>query len=91
MYEAYYLVVSPLWLSHGLDDTVTSTIGDRHMQGSKHYEGLAIDLRTWQPGTRRQLSMAYKEGLAKTLRSRLDDGFQVVVKPTHIHIEWDPR
>lgn len=49
-----------------------------------HDDGLAADLRT------RQLAVATIIKIAVKLRTRLPQGWQVVVESDHIHMEYDP-
>lgn len=61
---------------------ITSTFGDVHGEGSLPYHNDAIDIR--RPQTQ------YLE-IASGLRSRLGKDFDVILKPDHIHIEYDPK
>lgn len=65
--------------------TITSAIDGKHMSGSKHYTGEAIDLRT------RDLSVAQRDDVHGALVTGLDTDFDVVLEATHIHVEWDPK
>lgn len=74
------------------DAVCTSAKDGQHMDGSLHYEGLAVDLRT------RDLSDATSHTLAAKIRERLNGDanknrpYQVILEtvPVHIHVEWDP-
>lgn len=68
------------------DITITAGTEGKHMPGSKHYTGEALDIRT------RDLSDAQRDYILFTLRSRLGLGYDVVEEfnPPHIHIEYDP-
>ena len=76
----------------GADITITSVCDGNHKEGSKHYEGNAFDLRTWDPdkpiGT--QLPSEVKIRLMTKLTEVLGVDYDVVVEPTHLHIEYDP-
>jgi hypothetical protein len=77
----------------GLDAecVVTSANDGRHMDGSLHYLGRAVDLRT------RDLHEDVIRKLANALRMRLNGSsiinrpYQVVVEKDHIHVEWQPK
>lgn len=64
---------------------ITSVTDGKHKEGSKHYEGLAFDVRT------RMFTEDEKETLANRMRSILESEWDVVVEKTHIHIEFDPK
>lgn len=70
---------------------ITSANDGTHMQGSLHYTGLAVDLRT------RDLAPATIALLAAKLRARLNGNentnlpYQVVLETTHVHVEYDPH
>lgn len=65
---------------------ITSVIDGKHMKGSKHYQGLAIDVR---------INDKPKDGVHRfyytlTYDSVLND-YDVVLEKDHIHIEYDPK
>ena len=66
---------------------VTSAADGEHMQGSLHYDHLALDLRVWD--------VPDHEALARKLQERLGPEYDVVAEwrgdtPSHIHVEYDP-
>ena len=71
---------------YSTDYTITSGVDGKHMTGSLHPLGGAIDIRTrdlyypWQ-----------KQQMAAALRSCLTDEFDIVEEEDHIHIEFDPK
>jgi hypothetical protein len=66
---------------------VTSVVDGPHKEGSKHNEGLAFDVRT-----RHIVPQDRKDAILRELRVCLDSlGFDVVLEPDHIHIEYDPK
>ena len=77
----------------GLDTecVVTSANDGRHMDGSLHMVGRAVDLRT------RDLHEEVIRRLANALRKRLNGSdiinrpYQVVVEKDHIHVEYQPK
>lgn len=70
---------------------ITSICDGKHKAGSKHYEGLAFDVRTWADSAGNQMTNKEKQLIAEHCRSYLGDDWDVVVEPTHIHIEYDKR
>lgn len=70
---------------------ITSGTDGDHSAESLHYVGLAVDLRT------RDLTAVQLAKLVVALRKRLNGNatvnrpYQIVVEPTHIHIEYDPE
>lgn len=70
---------------------ITSANDSTHMQGSLHYRGLAVDLRT------RDLAHIAISLLQAKLRGRLngeeslDQPYQIIVEADHLHVEWDPH
>ena len=70
---------------------VTSADDGRHMAGSLHYAGRAVDLRT------RDLHEEVIRKLANALRKRLNGSdiinrpYQIVVETDHIHVEYQPQ
>jgi len=69
----------------GRDAIITYTTNGRHRQNSLHYSGYAIDLRT------RDLTSSQKGQAAEILRGALGVNYDVIVEPTHIHLEYDPH
>jgi len=74
------------------DAVCTSAKDGHHMDGSLHYQGLAVDVRS------KDLSDAVTHQLAAALRQRLNGDanknrpYQVVIEttPPHLHLEYDP-
>jgi hypothetical protein len=68
----------------------TSAVDGKHMEGSFHAKGLALDLRT------RDLHQTTVYSLAAGLRARLNGDeklnrpYQVIIEADHIHVEYDP-
>lgn len=66
---------------------VTSGTDGKHSAGSKHYTGLAVDLRT------NDLTAAEITRYATALDQELNRSghqYDVIIEATHIHIEYDP-
>ena len=79
------LVAENLWKKYGEELVVTAGLDGKHMEGSKHYEGNAVDLRT------RYFNVATQKVVTKELRKRLGKQYDVVMHKTHIHAEYDPK
>lgn len=69
----------------GVDLTITSGIDGKHMLGSFHYSGSAVDLRT------NGLPEEKKEPLRKTIAERLGQDYDVLFEGDHIHCEFQPK
>ena len=63
---------------------ITSTTDGKHMSGSKHYKGLAVDLRT------RDLSLDVQKSYYFSLSYALRKLCDVVFESDHIHVEYSP-
>ena len=63
---------------------ITSTTDGSHMSGSKHYKGLAVDLRT------RDLSLDVQKSYYFSLSYALRKLCDVVFESDHIHVEYSP-
>ena len=70
-----------IWACDNEEMVVTSTYEGTHSAGSLHYCDEAIDLRRKKPTT-----YAYKE-----IKRYLGPDYDVVLKPEHIHLEYDPK
>lgn len=65
--------------------TITSGLDGVHMKNSKHYIGMALDLRT------RYFSDEDRAQVAEYLQSDLGKDYDVVSHSSHIHVEYDPK
>jgi len=55
----------------------------KHMKGSKHYTGEAIDIR--------KLDMKNIKIVVEEIKEYLGSSYDVIEEKTHIHIEYDPK
>lgn len=78
------LVAARLLKENGIPLVWTSGTDGTHMSGSKHYSGEAIDLRTWY------MTKDVQEDMVFELQTALGNDYDVVLEPTHIHVEYDP-
>lgn len=69
----------------GAEAVVTSVVDGKHMARSKHYLGLAFDLRT------RDLTEEQRKRYAASLVKALGNEFDVVLESDHIHVEFDTK
>lgn len=67
------------------DCIVTSARGDRHSEKSRHYSGLAVDVRT------RHLNETQITEIMDLLKKALGPDYDVILESNHIHIEYDPK
>lgn len=63
--------------------TITCCTDGKHRDGSLHYVGHAIDIRS--------RDMKNPQATANDFRAALGDDYDVVVEATHIHIEYQPE
>ena len=78
-------ITHSVMIRRGWDLVVTSVRDGTHMEGSRHYSGCAFDVRTnfLKP---EQISLLRNE-----LAGALGPDFDVVIEPTHCHVEFDRR
>ena len=69
----------------GKDCVVTAGTDGKHMGGSLHYVGLAVDLRT------RDLNAKEKAVFVYRMKTALGAEYDVVPESTHLHIEYQPK
>ena len=69
----------------GHDRMITACLDGKHMAGSLHYAGAAIDLRT------RDVAPADVQKLIARIKECLGDDFDVLLEVDHIHIEFQPK
>lgn len=81
-----------VWENFGADELVVTSLNDgAHRQGSYHYTGDAVDLRS-----KNLPSSAAKRNARDLLASRLGRDFDVILEDLgggneHVHLEWDPK
>ena len=73
------------YLRIGKQLVITSCTDGKHMKGSKHYSGYAIDIRT------RHLNAQEIEKLVIWFKNNYDKNYDIVVEKDHIHVEYDPH
>ena len=79
------MITASIYERLGADEfVVTSGSDGKHKHNSKHYVGDAFDCRIWT------LPKDHREVAAKLIQDALGDDFDVLFKPTHIHVEYDP-
>lgn len=79
------MAVRDIFARAGYDTTITSAFDGIHSAGSLHYHGLALDFRT------RHIPTRDRDPLARAIKEALGHEFDVVLEPTHLHIEFDPK
>lgn len=80
-------VADQVYRSFGYELVVTSLNDGKHMDGSFHYKGLAVDLRIHNIKTATECQTIYAK-----LHNTLDFfGFDVILEADHIHVEYDPK
>ena len=67
------------------DFVITSLTDGKHMKGSLHRKGLALDMRT------RTLDRKEIDYFVTWFRDGFEKGYDLVVEKDHIHIEYDPK
>ncbi len=81
-------VAEDVYREHGVDDIIiTSGHEDipAHKEDSDHFDGRAVDLRSWTiPSSERQ-------SVVENLSFRLGRDFGVIRESTHIHVYLRPR
>jgi len=80
-------VASAVYTTFGKNLTITSARDSKHKAGSKHYVGLAADLRTSAAG----IDAVTAGRIQAELKEALGAQFDVVVEGDHIHLEFDPK
>lgn len=76
-------IVANVFAEHGQDLVITSVTDGKHMEDSLHYAGRAADVR--------KPAYTHIHKLVDDIAIALGDSFDVVLEPTHIHIEYDPK
>ena len=77
------LITNTVYAKNDLDLRWTACVDSKHMPGSLHYVGLAIDIGP--PPANLQVAML------QTLKEALGDDFDVVAEGDHWHVEFQPK
>lgn len=78
------MILEPIVKRYGDELVVTSVNDGKHSsRNSKHYIGLAVDIRTWFAED--------KTVLEREIREALTPEFYVQLEPTHLHIQYNGR
>jgi hypothetical protein len=64
---------------------ITACVDGKHMAGSLHYTGAAIDVRT------HDVPVAQLQQIVTHIRECLGGDFDVLLETDHIHIEFQPK
>lgn len=78
------VVAEGVYGEHGAELVITSANDGMHMTGSLHNSGNAVDFRI------RNLKEADKSIVAKKIRERLGNSYDVVLETHHLHVEYQP-
>lgn len=70
----------------GREVEITSTLDGKHSKGSRHYSGLAFDIRNWYLTEESAI-----EDFIRDLRIKVENDYDIVRERTHIHVEFDPE
>lgn len=82
MWDMIYRI-KPFFDTAKIDLVITSGTDSKHGNGSLHYVGLAVDIRT--------KTMKNKKKMFKSIKAVLPSGYDVVPESTHLHIEYQPK
>ncbi len=80
-------VATDAFAAFGYETVLTSARDGKHGQGSLHYVGLAVDLRTTKAGVDRESARR----LRRIIATRLGAQYDVIAEELHIHIEFQPK
>jgi hypothetical protein len=72
-----------IWRKYGKNLVITSGLDGKHCKGSRHYAGLALDLRSLN------LKRNARAQVRSELAVALGDGFRVLMENDHIHVEYN--
>lgn len=78
-------IVASIYKKLGYLCVITSVTDGKHSRGSRHYVGLAADFRT------RDMPKAIQNALYSRVVEALGTECDVVLEPTHLHVEYDPE
>jgi hypothetical protein len=94
------VVVDQVYADFGQKLTViTGALNGKHLPGSSHYRGEALDFRTQDPGGAWGFDDATRAKVRAEIQSRLGDDYQVLDEgddaqgstAPHIHVQFRPQ
>ena len=78
-----YAIAKSILEAHGQPAVITSLCDGRHSRQSRHYIGMAMDLRT------RDLEANDKRKVADLIADALGDEYFVLLEDTHLHLQFN--
>lgn len=70
---------------YDIELVITSVMDGKHMEGSKHYKGLAFDFRS------RDIDEGDIVFVRMKLKEWLGSDYDVIYENDHFHVEYDPK
>lgn len=86
VWQMFYaaIIAEGIFKKYGATELIiTAGTDGTHSENSLHYEGRALDLRTWD--------VSDVTAVAAELRRKLGKNYDVVIEKTHLHVEYDPK
>ena len=82
MWQAIYSI-KPIFDGLGVDLVITSALDGKHSTKSKHYSGMAVDIRSRNCGR--------PKAVLEDIIVLLPSAFDCIFEGDHFHIEFDPK
>lgn len=87
-----------VYREHSYEFWLTSGLEGKHGVGSLHFVGLAVDFRVRDPGPtgdgsdgKWNIPLAERRTMRNEIKAALGAQWDVVLKPNHIHVEFQPK
>jgi len=77
-----FVICEPILKEYGQSIVITSGSDGRHSNGSRHYCGYGMDLRT------RDMADDSKQKATDTIKLALGGEYYVQLESNHLHISW---
>jgi hypothetical protein len=77
-----------IFTKHGVPLTITAVTDGKHMSGSLHYKGQAVDIRL---PSRYSQEQEIDLSILVECREALGDNFDIVLESDHLHLEFDHK